>query len=156
MSTIFQTIILQPESLGCLQSTILDHLKDKLVGHCNQKYGYIESLQYETLSHVNKPIISRNSGSIICKVKIKANIIKPVKGQVLQATIDQIYSQGIQASCKTISIFISSSQCKLKYNDKTNTMSKNNKEIKIGDKINITIIVSRFSKGIFSCIGKLK
>lgn len=156
MSTIFQTIILQPESLGCLQSTIIEYLKDKLVGHCNQEHGYIESLRYETLSHVNKPIISRNSGSIICKVKIQANIIKPVNGQILEATVDQIYSQGIQASRKTISIFISSSQCKLKYNDKTNTMYKDNKEIKIGDKINTRIITSRFTKGLFSCIGKLK
>ncbi|KAF7684746.1 DNA-directed RNA polymerase II subunit rpb7 [Astathelohania contejeani] len=102
------SILLDPSTFG---PNIEDHLRETLVddmeGTCSGEYGYIIAVL--GLTHISEAEI-QECGRALIKINYKALLLKPLKGEVLDASVVEMNKMGIFASIGPMTIFISNYQ----------------------------------------------
>lgn len=142
-----------------LNSDIFHHLNEKsrelLTTSCSKEDGYI--LSVNKLVQVLDNKISSSNATIIFKLKLNVNVLKPEVGKTYKGKITMILSQGIFVEVlNKLKIIITCHNLKEFDYDKTkNTFTKDTLVFKKGDEIDVTISAIRFEKNNFSCIGIL-
>lgn len=143
-------VILEPENFSDdITPLLIKKLKaDK---YCSEKHGYIIDIE-NIISFTSA--ISRINGHNIVDVLFNALTIKPTIGKEFECIVNMIFPQGIFAEYMNIQIVIPASELtEFVYDNQT--FFKSDKVIKIGDKIKIRIVNTRYKKHKFSCIGSL-
>ncbi|XP_015189403.1 PREDICTED: DNA-directed RNA polymerase II subunit rpb7-like [Polistes dominula] len=100
-------IHLSPSYLGPqIQSLIKDYLYKTIEGSCTDS-GYVISVL--DINNVSEGIISFN-GLTTFTIKYKALVLKPYKGEVVEASVVEMNKMGILASVGPLTIFVSNHQ----------------------------------------------
>ncbi|KAI9295365.1 DNA-directed RNA polymerase II subunit [Neoconidiobolus thromboides FSU 785] len=100
------TIQLHPSFFGTtLRSQIQEKVHNDVEGKCSGLYGYI--ICVVSLAEISSGKIIPGNGLAEFDVKYNAIVLKPMKGEVVDAVVASVNSQGFFAMCGPLSIFIS-------------------------------------------------
>ncbi|EEQ81799.1 hypothetical protein NCER_101623 [Vairimorpha ceranae BRL01] len=100
-------IHLNPCYLGPkIQSLIKDYLYKTIEGSCNDS-GYVISVL--EIDDVSEGTVSLN-GATSFKIKYKALVLKPFKGETMEASVVEINKMGVFASVGPLTVFVSNHQ----------------------------------------------
>ena len=91
-------------------------------------------------------------------IKANVDVVKPEKDMIIEVEIQKMIDFGIFAKNYDINFWISKENIdSYKFNPSINKYKNpDEKELNIGDKINIKIKLIRYENKIYSCIGEFK
>lgn len=140
-----------------LDSEIKNHLFNKLqktmIGKCSLEYGYI--LKINKIISIEDNLIAPANSLVIFNVIYEADILKPEVGQELVGTVCMIFKHGIFVDIyEKMKILIPSSSME-SYIFKNSCFVSDNTKISVGINVKIKIVMIKYEKKNFSCIGKL-
>ncbi|EPR79008.1 DNA-directed RNA polymerase II 19 kDa polypeptide [Spraguea lophii 42_110] len=119
LTPLTHTLFLPPNTLtSSIHNTIHTQLYQEKEGSCTSDHGYI--LAITTINNIGA-IIVESTGHIRIKIKYTAIVLKPEKGEILDANVNEINKLGIFASCGPMNIFISNYQIPTVMNIEKNT-----------------------------------
>ena len=96
-------VIVPPNCLGPdLYSYVNQKLNDML-GSCSIKYGYLITIF--KIESIENGIVNQN-GEAIFTVSFKALVFRPLKGEILDGTVEGVERVGMELSCGSIKMFI--------------------------------------------------
>lgn len=158
LKEIEKSICVEPEFLnGDIKNHLLEKAKSTWVGKCTKEDGYI--LKIHSIKKIINNHISPSTTSIIFELLLKAEIMKPEIGMVVEGKVEMVVSDGIFVYVDDrIVIMVSSAtiqdyefdDAKSCYIDKSGE-----KKIKTGDRVEVKITAIRYEKNNFTCIGEL-
>lgn len=149
-----EEIIIRPSELDKVHDTIVKKINEK-IGTCSLEKGYIVGVE-NIYRHILQNKISRNSGNCIFNVSYNIQTLKPTKGHVYEATIVNIFKEGIFCEYKNIKILIPISELKeYEFCQFIPSFTCKDKNLKIGDKITVVIFAVRYENKNYKCIAKL-
>lgn len=155
--TMERKICLEPR---LLDDKITDHLfnkiKTELLGHCDQKYGYIIKI-YNNIE-VLENIISSASPGVFFNIRFSAKVIKPEIGGEYEGKVCMLFNEGIFVELfERIKVLVPSDKMNgYKFIKTSGNFKKGNDTISKGDIVTIKITLFKYEKQNFSCIGSLK
>ena len=142
-----------------LDSNIKDHILNKLkktmTGKCTLNNGYI--IEVKRIVNIGENRIGCAKSLIIFNVTYEAEILKPQKGQCIRGKVCMIFQNGIFVDvCGKMKVLIPIASMKeYTYSSIENSFKSSNNTIVTGVDINIEIVMTKYEKKQFSCIGKL-
>jgi DNA-directed RNA polymerase subunit E'/Rpb7 len=142
-----------------LDSDIKDHILDKLKkcmeGNCTLDNGYI--IAVNKIIDIGENKIGCANSFVIFDVTYEVEILKPEKGQFMSGKVCMVFQHGIFVDvCGKMKVLIpSSSMIGYKYSSDKNLFQKDDNKILCGIEIDIEIVMTKYEKKQFSCIGKL-
>jgi DNA-directed RNA polymerase subunit E'/Rpb7 len=142
-----------------LDSSIKDHILNKLKktmeGKCTFENGYIIDVKKIIKLGDNK--IGCANSLIIFNVTYEACVLKPVKGDILKGCVCMVFQHGIFVDVYKMKVLIpTTSMLSYIYNKSKNIFeSDNDSSIIQGIELTIEIVMIKYEKKQFSCIGKL-
>lgn len=142
-----------------LDSDIKDHILDKLKktmeGKCTLNSGYIIEVKKVTSLGENK--IGCANSLVIFEVTYEAGILKPEKGQYMSGKVCMVFQHGIFVDvCGKMKVLIpSASMDEYTYSSDENAFESTCNTIVQGVELEIEIVMTKYEKKQFSCIGKL-
>ena len=131
-----KTVHLKPnKQRGDINDQILKYIQEEYEGICIEE-GYVKPNSSKISKRtVLKLVPNILSGDMYCDVRIKAEICRPVKGNIIECSIDKINKMGLMAIEGPLNIAVPRSFHK----DKDVF-----KDMEIGSKIKVEVIGSRF------------
>lgn len=143
-----------------LDSDIKDHILDKLKktmeGKCTFSSGYIVEVKRVVALGENR--IGCANSLVIFEVTYEADILKPEKGQRMSGNVCMVFQHGIFVDvCGKMKVLVpAASMDSYTYLPNENSFkSPYNDDILLGVEIEIEIVMTKYEKKQFSCIGKL-
>jgi DNA-directed RNA polymerase subunit E'/Rpb7 len=134
---------------------ILDKLKKTMEGKCTFDSGYIIIVKKVTSLGENK--IGCANSLVIFEVTYEAEILKPEKGQHMSGKVCMIFQHGIFVDvCGKMKVLIPLASMKeYTYSSDENSFESACNTIVNGVEVEIEIVMTKYEKKHFSCIGKL-
>jgi len=134
---------------------IFENLINITKNFCNKEDGYI--LKINKIIKIIENNITSN-GELEFLVEFEADTLYPEKDKIFEGNVCMIFSAGIFINIKDVfKILIPLNELKeYKYDSSKNNFAKEDKNIKVGDLIKVSILDTKYSKKSFSCFGKLK
>lgn len=106
LKTLQHRVILPPQHFGpWLNEEVEKRLRKDVEGLCNGKFGFVVCVL--SIENMSKGFIQDSYGGAAFDVEYKAIILKPFKGQVLDAIVGTINKMGIFADVGPLHVFIS-------------------------------------------------
>lgn len=155
--------IKQKISIDCIylddniQENLLNKLKKTVVGNCSLEYGYILNI-IKIINMSNNKISSADSLCVF-DVVYEAEILKPEIGNVFSGKVCMVFQSGFMVDIQNIIkvlIPVSSLKDFVYKEDNQTFLSKDKLIIKEGVELNIEIVMIKYEKKKYSCIGKIK
>ena len=142
-----------------LDNNVTKHLFDKLqktmTGKCTLEYGYI--LKINKIITVGENSITPANSSVVFDLIYEAEVLKPNVGDDLSGTVCMVFKHGIFVDIQgKIKVLIPVSSMESYTFDNSRFVHNNGTEISVGINVTITIVMIKYEKKQFSCIGKLK
>ena len=151
---ITQKVSIEPKYLDSdINNHIFNKLKKNMEGTCTLDNGYIIS--------VNKLINVRDNkigcaNSVIFDVTYEVDMLKPTKGQILFGKVCMVFAHGIFVVCETMKVLVpATTMTAYTWQPDENIFKSATKSIKNNVDISIEIVMTKYEKKQFSCIGKL-
>ena len=140
-----------------LNKNINDHLLNKLIkimiGKCSNEHGYF--LNVNRLISVGNNSIMYSNSLIIFDVVYEALTLKPEIGDVISGTVCMVFQHGIFVNVNNkLKVLIPATSLK-SYVFKDNSFTSQDKIITNGIEMCIVIVMIKYEKKEFSCIGDL-
>lgn len=142
-----------------LDSDIKDHILDKLkktmTGKCTLNDGYI--IEVKRIVALGENRIGCANSLVIFEVTYEAEIIKPEKGQNMSGKVCMVFQHGIFVDvCGKMKVLVpAASMSTYTYSSDDNSFESPDNTIVHGVEIEIEIVMTKYEKKQFSCIGKL-
>lgn len=150
-NTIFYTRVkLLPYQMNNeLYINLKNNLKKKVEKKCN-KYGYINNV-YKILSYSDGTINPEDfNASAVFDVKYSANACIPIENTKIVVKIEKMNNMAILAKNGPIKVVLKYDKISNKFKVVQGTILYNNKQVKVGDYLIISILAKRFyNKDIF-------
>lgn len=154
--TITQKISIESNYLDSdIQTHIFNKLKKNMEGMCTFKDGYIISVK--RIISIDSNTIARANSVVIFDVTYERDVLKPVKGQMLSGKVCMVFQHGIFVDIygKMKILVPAKSMSGYDYKADENKFFNKDKVIELGLEICIDIVMTKYEKKEFSCIGKL-
>lgn len=134
-----------------IEKHILDKLKKTMEGKCTLDNGYI--INVNKIINLGDNKIGRANSLVVFNLTYEAEILRPQKGDILFGTVCMIFHHGIFVNVKgKMKVLIpATSMSSYVYNHIDNTFGPISKDTEIS----IEIVMIKYEKKQFSCIGKL-
>ena len=134
-----------------IEKHILDKLKKTMEGKCTLDNGYI--INVNKIINLGENKIGRANSLVVFNLTYEAEILRPQKGDILFGTVCMIFHHGIFVNVKEkMKVLIpATSMSSYVYNQIDNSFGPISK----GIDISIEIVMIKYEKKQFSCIGKL-
>ena len=155
--TVEQKISIEPKFLNSkLNCYIFKKLQEKMVGKCDQNYGYILKV-YDNITILGN-ILSSASCNVFFHIRFDIKILKPKIGNLYEGTVFLVFSEGIfvEVANKMKILVHVDKMNNYKYSKKKNIFKKDLKTISKDDVVEIAIDMIKYEKQNFNCIGSLK
>lgn len=142
-----------------LNKNVKNHLYEKIVsdllGKCEKEYGYISSID-KNFKILDNTISTAGSG-VFFKVELNISSLVPELGTTYEGTVCMVLPVGLFVEVEQKMKILIPVQNMQKYSlDKVQNVFKNgNKIIKPGDAVKVLLILKKYEKQNFSCVGKL-
>jgi DNA-directed RNA polymerase II subunit RPB7 len=99
-------IELHPRYFGPqLIETVKRKLFTEVEGTCTGEYGFVVAVT--SIDHIGSGLIQHNTGFAVYKIKYRAIVFRPFKGEVLDGVVTQVNKVGIFTEIGPLSCFIS-------------------------------------------------
>ncbi|ODV62513.1 DNA-directed RNA polymerase II subunit RPB7 [Ascoidea rubescens DSM 1968] len=139
------------------------YLREKLLtdveGTCSGQIGYIVCVLDCMKIDIGKGKVIPGSGSAEFKVKYRAVVWKPFKGEVVDAVVASVSSQGFKASAGPFTIFVSKKTIpdNMTYNPNANppAFSSDDQHIEKGSKVRLKIMGTRSDVHEIHAVGSI-
>jgi DNA-directed RNA polymerase subunit E'/Rpb7 len=133
-----------------VKSHILDKLKKNMEGKCTLDNGYI--IDVKRVVDLGENTIGCANSFVVFNVTYEADILRPEKGQKLSGTVCMVFHHGIFVDVSgKMKVLIPATSMSHVYNQSANSFGPISK----GVEVSIEIIMIKYEKKQFSCIGKL-
>jgi len=134
-----------------VKNHILDKLKKMMEGKCTLDNGYI--INVRRIIDLGDNTIGCANSLVIFNVTYEVDIIRPEIGQKLSGAVCMVFNHGIfvDVSGKMKVLIPATSMLSHVYNQTTNSFGSISK----GVDVSIEIVMIKYEKKQFSCIGKL-
>jgi DNA-directed RNA polymerase subunit E'/Rpb7 len=133
---------------------ILNKLKKNMTGACSLKNGYI--IEVTKIVKLGDNQIGCANSLVIFNVRYEAEILKPEKDDIFSGKVCMIFQDGIFVDVKgKMKVLIPISMISYVYNKQENIFESPDHTIIQGMEVNIKIIMTKYEKKQFHCIGKL-
>lgn len=142
-----------------LDSDIKDHIFDKLKktmeGKCTFNSGYI--IEVKRIVALGENRIGCANSLVIFEVTYEADILKPEKGHHMSGNVCMVFQHGIFVNvCGKMKVLVpAASMNAYTYSPDENSFKSPDNDILHGVEIKIEIVMTKYEKKQFSCIGKL-
>ena len=138
-----------------IENHLLNKLKSTMIGTCTLEYGYI--IEINKIIKLGDNLITSANSLVIFDIIYEAEILKPEIGQDLSGKVCMIFQHGIFVEIKNkMKVLIPSISIPLyTFKDAIFVNDKDDK-ISLGNKLLITVVMIKYEKKEFSCIGKIK
>jgi DNA-directed RNA polymerase subunit E'/Rpb7 len=138
-----------------IKDHILEKLKKNMEGKCTLNNGYI--IEVTKLIDIGENSIGCANSFVIFQVTYEAEILKPEKGQYMSGKVCMVFQHGIFVDvCGKMKVLIpSASMDGYKYSSDENSFERYDNIIVNGLELEIEIVMTKYEKKHFSCIGKL-
>lgn len=155
--------IKQKVSIDCIyldyniKENLLKKLKKTVVGNCSLDYGYI--LDIIKIINMSNNKISSADSLCVFDVIYEAEILKPKIGNVFTGKVCMVFQNGFMVDIQNvIKVLIPVSSLKdfVYKEDNQSFILKNKLIIKEDIEVNIEIVMIKYEKKKYSCIGKIK
>lgn len=156
ITTITQNVTIEAMYLDSdIENHILNKLKRKMEGTCTFEYGYIITVN-KIIKIGNNKIGSANS-MVVFDITYEANILKPEQGHILSGKVCMVFQHGIFVDIygKMKVLIPASSMTNYIYQQDQNNFIWLEKIIENDIEVTIDIVMTKYKKKQFSCIGKL-
>ncbi len=154
--TIEEKICIESVCLGPqIKKHIYQRLHDKMVGKCNQEYGYILSIS-DKIKIIDNSLAPAGSG-VLFNVKFDIESLKPVENEKYKGKVCMILQHGIfvEVADKLKILIPSDKMNNYKYSKNKKLWKKDGNYINLNDYVTITINLIKYEKKNFNCIGTL-
>jgi DNA-directed RNA polymerase subunit E'/Rpb7 len=160
-TTVVVEIPVKPEYLSRdLRNNLVNEIK-KLEGTCSHEYGYVVSVDSDSLSIVDNKITSSNS-DIVFTVKVCVDAKLPKVGEVYTCTVKIIRKECLIMDIETNLRVLVNEESLMKhgytychdYDTQTFVMGKTSK-VSVGDKFKVLITFVNFTNKKINCFGEL-
>ncbi|KAH0481885.1 MAG: hypothetical protein KVP17_003761 [Porospora cf. gigantea B] len=102
---LWKNISVKPCMLGPHYDQHIENmLRQEVEGQCTGKYGYV--LSVVRVLHADKGRVQDGTGMVVVHVKYQAIVLKPFRGEVVDAVVTHVNSIGIFANCGPFRIFV--------------------------------------------------
>ena len=155
MMTILQKIPIDNKYLyRNVREHLLEKTKTMMEGTCSKENGYI--IEVKEIEEIIDNIIAPATSTVFFTVKYRANILKPVIGEVVKGKICMIFQYGIFVDIMNIMKILipATSMDNFEYNNNEYDDNKGNVLSK-GKEVSIKIISFKYEDKQFSCIGDI-
>ena len=134
-----------------IEKHLLNKLKKIMEGKCTLDNGYI--IDVKRIVNIGDNKIGRANSLVIFNLTYEAEILRPKKGDILYGTVCMIFHHGIfvDVNGKMKVLIPATSMPAYVYNQIDNSFGPISK----GDKLSIEIVMIKYEKKQFSCIGCL-
>ncbi len=150
-NTIFYTRVkLLPYQMNNeLYINLKNNLKKKVEKRCN-KYGYVNKV-LKILTYTDGTINPEDfSGSAVFDIKYSANVCIPIENTKIVVKIEKMNNMAILAKNGPIKVVLKYDKISSKFNVVQGTLLYNNKQVKVGDYLVVSILAKRFyNKDVF-------
>lgn len=135
---------------------ILNKLKNDMGGKCTLEYGYI--LDIIKIIKIGDNKISSANSLTVFDVIYQADVLKPTEGLILSGKVCMIFQHGIFVDIKgKMKVLIPATTIdSFSYDAEDSSFETSNTKISNGASVDIEIVLIKYEKKNFSCIGKLK
>jgi DNA-directed RNA polymerase subunit E'/Rpb7 len=134
---------------------LLNKLKETFIGKCTLEYGYIIGIN--KIIKLGENSIAPANSLVIFDLIYEADVLKPEIGQVLSGKVCMIFQHGIfveiQDKMKVLIPVTSISSYRF---EETRYVNDNDDEISLGNELLIVIVMIKYEKKAFNCIGKIQ
>lgn len=133
---------------------LFDKLKKTMIGKCTLDYGYI--IKINKIIKIGDNYISPVDSLVIFDVIYEAEVLKPEINQELLGKVCMVFKHGIFVDiCGIMKVLIPVSSMKSYTFNKSSFNHNNGVEISVGTLVKIIIVMIKYEKKNFNCIGKL-
>ena len=145
-----QKVSIEPKYLNSeINEHVLNKLKKNMEGKCTLDNGYIISVK--SIIDLGSNTIGSNT-SVIFNLTYEAEILRPDKGHILSGNVCMVFHHGIFVNvCGKMKVLIPATSMNYDYNQSNNSFGPMTK----GVDVTIEIVMIKYEKKNFSCIGKL-
>jgi DNA-directed RNA polymerase subunit E'/Rpb7 len=138
-----------------IKNHLLNKLKSTMIGTCTLEYGYI--IEINKIIKLGDNLIASANSLVIFDIVYEAEILKPELGQDLSGKVCMIFQHGIFVEIKDkMKVLIPSTSIPLYTFKDAIFVNDNDDKISLGNKLLITVVMIKYEKKEFSCIGKIK
>jgi DNA-directed RNA polymerase subunit E'/Rpb7 len=155
--TVNQKVSIEPKYLHQdIEYFILEKIKNKSIGQCSLENGYI--LDVIDIKNIGENIIETTNSLIVFDVEYLADVLKPAIGDINIGKVCMIFEYGIFVNVFGIMKILipKKSIVDYDYEDKKFVSKDGKDDILIDTDLQIEIIMIKYEKKQFSCIGKIK
>lgn len=154
---IMQKVIVECKYLDSnIETHIFNKLKKTMEGICTFNTGYI--IEVKKIIALGSNTIGNSNSLVIFNVSYQAEVLKPCEGQILTGKVCMIFQHGIFVDVfnrMKVLIPVTSMQ-DYTYNQSDSTFESETKSrITLDKELSIEIVMIKYEKKQFSCIGKI-
>lgn len=148
-----KSICIEPEFLSSgIKKALISKVMDTCIGKCTKEDGYI--IKIHSILGITDNYISPSTTSIIFKIRLKAEVLKPEIGSIFEGVITKIIPQGLFLCVQDkLNIHIPLAQMSGYEYDKKGVLKNGTNVINVGENITTNITAIRYEKFTFNCIG---
>ncbi|KDN45479.1 putative DNA-directed RNA polymerase II chain Rpb7 [Tilletiaria anomala UBC 951] len=153
------TINLHPSFFGpSMQQFLEAKLRDDVEGTCTGRYGYI--IRVVAINDIGEGIVKPGSGLAEFRSKYSAIVMKPFKGEVVDALVTNVNKMGFFASVGPLSIFTSTHLLPVEYQFQADSnppeFASPEASLTPGIKVRLRIVGTRVDANEVFAIGTMK
>ena len=156
LTTITQNVSIEAMYLDSnIKNHILNKLKKNMEGKCTFEYGYI--ITVNKIIRIGDNTIGSANSLVIFNIVYEADVLKPETGHVLSGKVCMVFQHGIFVNVyeKMKVLVPATSMINYKYQQDQNNFTWLEQSIENGVEVTIDIVMTKYEKKQFSCIGKL-
>jgi DNA-directed RNA polymerase subunit E'/Rpb7 len=156
LQTITQKISIEAMYLNTdIETHIFNKLKKIMEGRCTFDDGYIISVK--RLIRIESNTIACANSLVVFEVTYERDVLKPEKGQIFSGKVCMVFQHGIFVDIyeKMKVLVPAKSMHGYYYNEDENKFMGEDKVIESGLEISIDIVMTKYEKKEYNCIGKL-
>jgi len=138
-----------------IEEHLLNKIKTRVVGKCYIDHGYI--LNVTKIINIGNNTISSVNSFVVFDVTYEADVLKPEIGDIYSGSVCMIFQHGIFVDVKNkLKVLVPIKSMKTYvFEDDFFVNKKENSKISISSELSIRIIMIKYEKKEFSCIGEL-
>jgi len=126
-----------------LYINLKNNLKKKVEKKCN-KYGYVNRI-IKILTYSDGTINAEDfTGSAVFDIKYSANVCIPIENTKIIVKIEKMNNMAILAKNGPIKVVLKYDKVSTKFNVVQGTLLYNNKQVKVGDHLVVSILAKRY------------
>ena len=138
-----------------IKTHLLNKLKETFIGKCTFEYGYIIGIN--KIIKVGENSIAPANSLVIFDLIYEAEVLKPEIGQVLSGKVCMVFQHGIFVEIQDkMKVLIPVTSIPSYRFEENRYVNDNDDEISLGNELLIVIVMIKYEKKAFNCIGKIQ